>query len=169
MERRMLRALRRIVRAVDGYSREVNATARVTVPQLLCLQELRRDTWLTPTGLARRVSLAPSTVSGIVDRLILKGLVKRRRSRSDRRQVELSLTDTGADMVAQAPPTLQERFTTRLARLSGERQAVLTEALEQVVALMDAEHLDAAPHLISGSAIAAETGVERNELRTASV
>lgn len=65
----------------------------LTVPQLLVLHELYYHPEITLTELSERVDLSKSTVSGIVDRLVLQGKVKRVKVREDRRIVRISLTE----------------------------------------------------------------------------
>lgn len=150
----ILRALRRILRAVDRHGRRLAQQHRLTGPQLICLREIRRGEPLNPGQLARSVSLSPATVTGILDRLETRGLVTRRRRNRDKRQVLVQLTEQGADMLRHTPPPLQERFVQRLETLAPEEREHIATALARVVELMDAEDIDAAPLLASGAATA---------------
>lgn len=147
-EFRVLQSLRRIMRSVSGYSRRLNAESHVTTPQLICLHALRRSGAVTFGQLARAVDISVSTATGIMDRLEDKGLVKRKRSNADRRKVYLELTAAGAAVVTRSPSLLQDRLVAGLARLPESDRAGIAEALERVVSLMDAESLDASPHLV---------------------
>ncbi len=62
-----------------------------TVPQLMVLQELYYHPNITLKELSELMSLAKSTVCGIVDRLEIQGAVIRVRDTSDRRNVKISL------------------------------------------------------------------------------
>lgn len=156
--REILRSLRRILRAVDLYGRRLAQQYGLTGPQLICLREIRRHGALNPGQLARTVSLSPATVSGILDRLEGRALVTRRRRNRDKRQVLVELTEQGAALLEQTAPPLQERFVDRLAALDPADRTRIAEALDRVVALMDAEDIDAAPLLASGAATAAHPG-----------
>ncbi len=79
-ERRILTAIRRIIRSVDIYSHKLGLSSGVTVPQLSCLLRIVEGAPLTLKDLAVAVDLSPSTLVGIVDRLEQKGLVRRARS-----------------------------------------------------------------------------------------
>lgn len=151
----ILRALRRILRAVDRHGRRLAQQHHLTGPQLICLREVQRSGPLNPGQLARSVSLSPATVTGILDRLEARGLVTRRRRNRDKRQVLVQLADRGVDLLAHTPPPLQERFVQRLEALEPEERERIAAALAQVVELMDAEDIDAAPLLASGAATAA--------------
>ena len=152
-EVRILRAMRRIIRRVDIHSRKINDTFKVTIPQLLCLYSLKRNPKQTMSQLAEDISLGTSTVGGIADRLEVKKLVKRRRSEKDRRKVFLNLTEKGKDLVEAAPPMLQETLATELKKLPELEQAAIALSLERIVKLMEAEHIDASPNLISNNSI----------------
>lgn len=146
----VLRALRRIVRAVDWYSRRLVSRYGLSGPQLLCLRQLVERGAQTPGQLARGVSLTPPTLTGILDRLEARELVARERRSQDKRQVLVQITDAGEELLARCPPSLQERFTARLAALPEAEQARISEALEKVVTLMEAEDIDASPLLTGG-------------------
>lgn len=153
--RDILRSLRRILRTVDLHGRRLAQHHGLTGPQLVCLREIHRSGPLNPGQLARSVALSPATITGILDRLEGHGLVARRRRNRDKRQVLVQLTDRGAELLGQVAPPLQERFEERLEALAPAERQRIAAALEQVVALMDAEDLDAAPLLDSGAATAA--------------
>ncbi len=64
-----------------------------TVPQLAVLRELYHHPEITLTELSKRVDLSKSTVSGIVDRLVSRGTVKKVKVSEDRRIVRISLME----------------------------------------------------------------------------
>lgn len=161
---RVLMALRRIIRAVDIYSRKLNSEFKITAPQLICLYSVSREDGLTLSELARKVDLGISTVNGIVDRLEDKQLLTRRRSEEDRRRVILSITDKGKDVAKSAPSLLQDRLADSLKQLPDLEQAAIAFSLERVVELMGAGHLDTSPNLVSGSNISDLPGEERSKL-----
>ena len=152
LEESILRSLRRITRAIDLYSRKLSREHRLTGPQVVCLRQLRKSgAGSSPSELARAVSLSQATVTGILDRLEARGLVRRERSRTDRRRVNVQLTADGERLAAGLPSALQERFADRLADLPAENRAVIDTILQQVVSMMEATELEAAPVLQAGS------------------
>lgn len=156
----ILRSLRRITRAIDLHSRWLASNFGLTIPQLVCLRTLATKGALTASELAHAVDLSQATVTGIVDRLVRRDLVTRERSKVDRRRVVVEITDAGSQLLHSSPSPLQERFLSRLAELPPENQQVIRAVLAQVVRMMGAEALDAAPVLTSGppSADAAAVG-----------
>jgi len=144
-------ALRRIVRAIDLQSRRMVEACGLTGPQLVVLREVARLRGVTISVLARAVSLSQPTVSGIVERLEKRGLVRRERSTQDRRSVFVSVTAEGVGTLRQAPSLLQDRFQRELARLEPWERSQMLSILQRLAGMMDAEGLDAAPILETGA------------------
>lgn len=147
---RVLQALRRIIRAVDLHSRKLAAQHKVTWPQLVCLLSVDEHEPVTPSAIARHVHLSPSTVIGILDRLEAKELVRRERDLKDRRLVHVTLTEQGRALVVSAPSPLQERLAAAMNELPEAELAMIAGALERIVEMMAARHIDAAPILEAG-------------------
>ena len=143
----ILIALRRIIRAIDLHSRRLAQRDGLTVPQLVVLQELRQNGEMPGSRLAKAVSLSQATMTGILSRLEGRGLISRRRSRSDRRRVPVRLTDAGIALVDSAPPLLQESFCAELEKLAEWEQTQILSNLQRLVAMMEAENVDASPLL----------------------
>lgn len=148
----ILRSLRRISRAIDLYSRQLASRYKLTGPQLMCLHELERTDPLRSGELARRVNLSQATVTGILDRLEARELIQRRRDDKDKRRVLVSITPTGSKLVSSAPAPLHKQFADRLGRLPAEEQARIDSVLAQIVEMMSADELDAAPVMMAGPA-----------------
>lgn len=145
---RILRAMRRIIRAVDLHSRELYSSLQITTPQMVCLYSIATERGITLTQLARQVSLNASTVTGIVDRLEGRGMVRRERGTHDRRKITLELTAAGRRFIAAAPPLLQDRFSERLRALPELEQVTIALSLERVVEMMEAGNITTSPHLL---------------------
>lgn len=140
---RLMRSIRRIIRAVDLHSKALKQRTDFTTPQLVCLTALAQKGPLTLKGLSEAVDLSPSTALGIVDRLHAKGLVERRRGDKDRRQVMLSVTEAGQGSLLAAPYPLQHKLLDRFNELSELEQSTLTLGLERLVELLGARDLEA--------------------------
>jgi DNA-binding MarR family transcriptional regulator len=139
-----------MTRAVDLHSKRLARVHQLTGPQLVCLRQIEREAITTPSALAKAVSLSQGTVTGILDRLEARQLVERERSAEDKRKVLVQLTAKGRDLVATAPSPLHEQFSSRLAALPEGEQAMIDWIMQRVVALMEAEGVDAAPMLTTG-------------------
>jgi DNA-binding MarR family transcriptional regulator len=150
---RVLQSLRRIIRAVDLHSRKLSMQYNITGPQLACLLAVNEHGPLTVSSLAREIHLSPSTIVGIIDRLEQKALVLRRRSSQDRRVINIEITSKGMELVSSAPSPLQDTLAKALQGLPEIEQISIVSSLEKIVKLMEAEGIDAAPILVTGSLV----------------
>jgi DNA-binding MarR family transcriptional regulator len=135
--------LRRIVRALELYSREVEATHGLTGPQLWALWSLANGGPMSLKALAEAMHLDPSTVVGVVDRLEAKGLVVRGKDATDRRKISLSLTPKGRALEKKAPHPAQDRLVKGLSGLRLDRLKALERSLAFIVGTMEAESIEA--------------------------
>jgi DNA-binding MarR family transcriptional regulator len=146
----ILQAIRRIIRAVDQHSRFLVGHHGITVPQLMCLLVLDAEGTLSIGTLSQRVYLTPSTVTGIVDRLERKGHVVRVRGLSDRRVVEVRITETGHKVAGAAPDPLQTRLVEALHHVPDDEKLSMLGILRRLLALMEVGEIPAAPILEVG-------------------
>lgn len=158
LERGIVRSLRRIIRAVGLYSKELLRKRNLTTSQLATLRHLARRGALSAGDLARGISVSQATITGIVDRLETRELVTRIRDREDRRRVVIDLTESGHEVVASSPPPLHERFVVRLAELAPEEREEIAQVLERIVEMMEAEGVEAAPVLATETTLADPEG-----------
>lgn len=149
----IFRSLRRIMRAVDVYSRKLASEFKITSPQLLCLQTLHDDGPLTTSALAKLIHLSNSTTVGILDRLEQKGWITRERSTRDRRIVLVYITDTGEQALESTPSLLQGRLTRGLAALPEKDQLNIAQSLERICEMLEMTQDDTAPLLETGPII----------------
>lgn len=150
LEDQIVSALRRIVRAIDLQSRRMVEQCGLTSPQIVVLREAARLESASIGTLARAASLGQPTVSGIVDRLESQGLVRRERSRRDRRSSVVTVTPRGGRVLKKAPSLLQDRFRSELALLEDWERTQILALLQRLASMMDAEGIDAAPMLETG-------------------
>lgn len=165
----ILRSLRQIMRAVDLHSRRLSSEYGLTGPQLVTLQELRRRGSTSASVLARAIHLSGPTMTGILKRLENRELITRERSLRDRRNVEVRLTEAGRNVLERAPSPLQERFLRELDGLEEFERLQILATLKRVAAMMDAECLPVAPHLVAGAIEAPVVPACREESADAAV
>ncbi len=143
-------ALRRILRATEQYARKLAEAAGMTPAQLRVLQIVDEKTGATPKTLANQMGVSQATITALVDKLVLRGLVERLASKVDRRQVNVMLTAQGESALEKAPDALQQRFVRAFAELADWEQTQLVSSLERVASMLDAEGVDASPVLTTG-------------------
>ena len=96
------------------------------------------------------MGVSQATVTALLDKLEKRQMVVRVRSESDRRQMNLLLTEAGRAAVEDSPDALQQRFVEQFESLQDWEQAQLVASLERVAGMLDARNLDASPVLTIG-------------------
>ncbi len=143
-------ALRRILRATELYGRKLARTAGLTPVQVRVLQIVMNRANVTPTQISVQMGVSQATISTLLDRLEAKGMIERRRSTVDRRQINIALTDKGHTAVEGAPDPLQQKYVKEFEALADWEQAMIVAALERVATMLNASAMDASPLLDMG-------------------
>ena len=147
----VLTSLRRVIRATDLHSKHLAKISGLTAPQILLLQAIRKFEGAAIGQLANEVSLSQATVTSILNRLEKKRYVERERSTVDKRKVHVHLTESGFEILRDAPIPLQEQFARGFNDLQEWEQTMIISSLQRVAHMMDAEHIDASPVLDVGA------------------
>ena len=137
-----MQSLRRIVKALETYSEGVEKRFDLTGPQLWALWELGRNGPCALKDLAGKMKLDPSTVVGVVDRLVVKGLVVRNPDAQDRRRISLAPTAKGEEILSAAPHPAQGHLLVGLEKMDKKKVENLHESLRTLVTVLEAEHLE---------------------------
>jgi DNA-binding MarR family transcriptional regulator len=143
----LLISLRKVIRAIDIFSKKLNKDTGLTSPQLLVLQQIVLQEDVMVKDIAQRINLSSATVTSILDRLEPRGLVVRQRSTVDKRKVGLRVTPEGLAAINGAPTPLQEHFIKRFETLADWEQTQLVATMQRIASMMDAQDIDAAPLL----------------------
>ncbi|SNY89974.1 transcriptional regulator, TrmB [Cohaesibacter sp. ES.047] len=138
----VLKAIRKIERALDIHSRVLNKESGLTLPQLIVLRCVRDLGEPSGNAIARDVDLSPPTVLGILDKLSTKGLIERQRLQTNRRVVISRITEHGARVLAAAPSPLGETFSRRFFALEPEQRQVIIDSLEKVAEFSGVEKIE---------------------------
>ena len=109
----------------------------LTLGQLECLHAISRLEAPSMSDLSRELDLPPSSVTGIVDRLVTAGKVERRSDPDDRRVVRVVLTDRGRSDRNRHRRLRRKRLGGLLEKLTEEELNALREALELVARAAD--------------------------------
>ncbi len=105
----------------------------LTMPQLRLLFILRREDNIPVSYLAEQMRVAPSTISGLTDRLVREDLIYRRDDPNDRRVVRICLTDEGRNTVDQIDNVSRAHLREVFGHLSEESLKRLTQSLEELL------------------------------------
>lgn len=87
----------------------------------------------TVSGLATRIPVDAGSLSRHVDKLVKRGLLRRRRSQTDRRVVRLELTDGGTALVRELTPVVREVNAVLLSGVSRDERQCLVGVVQQIV------------------------------------
>jgi len=140
--KKIMYLIRRLIQAGELYTKELDRNYQVSVPQLLCLLTLHENGSLPPSQIARNMMVGSSTMTGIIDRLEQKGLVKRVRNSPDRRMITISLTEAGNKLARNAPPLIRQDIIDGLKRLPKSEIEKIINGLEMFVDLIDVQELE---------------------------
>jgi DNA-binding MarR family transcriptional regulator len=125
-----------IVHNVDVLRLRIWEERDITLPQLRVLSYLRANPGATTNALARALGLTAPTVSGLVEKLAIAGLVARGVNPDDRRVIPLALTAEGLGVISEIRQG-NSAYLTELAGELGDDLASTVQALEQLVAAID--------------------------------
>lgn len=145
----LLSSIRRIIRAVDVHSKNLLKQYGITGPQLIILKEIGRSQYISVSDLARKVSLSQATVTNILVRLEQQGYLQRRKGEGDKRKVYMDISDKTRRIIESNPSLLQLTFVKKFQNLADWEQSLLLSSLQRIASMMDAQDLDAVPHLFS--------------------
>jgi len=132
----VIRLIRKLMQVGEHYSRELHKNYDISAPQLACLLALYEKGPMSPSRIARSIMVSSSTVTGILDRLEAKELVRRVRNPRDRRSITVSLTETGRRLAEIAPPPVQQRIVNGLKRLPDEEFQEILQGLSRLLGLL---------------------------------
>ncbi|MEZ5142417.1 MAG: MarR family transcriptional regulator [Acidimicrobiales bacterium] len=134
----MQKSLDEVTDALLGASRALVAIAarslaevgdEVTLPQYRTLVVLSSRGPQTLQGLADELEVAPSTATRMCDRLVAKGLLQRDTAPDSRREVRLSVTSAGDDVVDRVTRRRRADLQRIVGRLRNDQRAAVTAAL----------------------------------------
>ena len=137
----VLVAIRRITRAIDLHSKDLVRNYGITGPQLLLMQNLSENGSSAAGDIARRIHLSNATVTEIINRLEKRVFVERKRNNQDKRQVYVTLTPLGEEVLKHAPSPLQERFVNQFVKLEEWEQNTLLSSLQRIASMMEAKEI----------------------------
>jgi len=113
----------RAERVAQGLQPELSDT------QLAALAALEKHPGMTPSELAEHEKVQPPSITRVIASLEDRGLIRRMPHSTDRRQVVLSVTDQGRDVVRKLRQLREAWLARRLRELTPAERAVLREAL----------------------------------------
>jgi DNA-binding MarR family transcriptional regulator len=109
----------------------------VSLSQLSALATLSKEGAMTPGALAVKERVRPPSMTRVIASLAELGFVARAAHPADGRQVLVSVSDAGINLIEAERRASQEWLRARLARLNSEERATLMAAADLMSALVD--------------------------------
>jgi DNA-binding MarR family transcriptional regulator len=124
-----------VVTLFDPIRLQAWAELGLTLPTLKVIVLIRAEPGAPSGMIASRLGVTPSTVTGLVDRLVSQGLVRRQEDERDRRLVRNFLTVAGERTVGDLERRAREAIGDLLTELSEVQLDRLVEGLDDVIAV----------------------------------
>jgi len=112
--------------------REELAKLGISGPQYAVLRILQRHGDSTMSEISDELLVTAGNVTGLVDRLVHEGLVRRIAGRRDRRVVRTQLTDSGRALAEQASQKYHSLLTSLFSEFSNEEKETLTRLFDRL-------------------------------------
>jgi DNA-binding MarR family transcriptional regulator len=116
----------RLLTSVEALGQEFSFSQTMVMQALLMRREAKMN------ELARFLGLTKANATGLVDRLVKKGLVTRRHSEEDRRVVLVWLTPSGLRIARRLARVQRQGLAHMMRRIPDKNLAVFIETLEQM-------------------------------------
>lgn len=129
----VLRKFRQIYGSVRQHFREIEQTCGVSGSQLWILQEVANTPGVGVSEVAERLSIHQSTCSQLVEKLVARNLIIKKRSEEDQRRVGLNLPEATLELLRKAPSPIKGVLPEALMLLPEEILKSLDFSLQEVI------------------------------------
>ena len=127
-----MRLLWSIEHGLQRMSKRMEGELGITGPQRLVLRVVGQFPGLSAGELAHIVRLHPSTITGILQRLVAAGLLERERDPGDSRRARLRLKPRAVVYTRTSPGTVEKAVTRALNRVGASNIRVARKVLAEV-------------------------------------
>jgi DNA-binding MarR family transcriptional regulator len=132
-----MRLMWAINHGLDRASRGMQASFGVTGPQRLVLRIVGTFPGLSAGELARTLHVHPSTLTGILQRLVARGLLRRLTDPSDARRVQLEVTAKGKRLTVPSVGTVESAIKRLMSTWSDSELNATRRTLTSIAAELD--------------------------------
>jgi DNA-binding MarR family transcriptional regulator len=127
-----MRLLWAVEHGLERMSKRMERELGITGPQRLVLRIVKRFPGLSAGELARIMRLHPSTITGIVQRLVARNLIDRTRDPDDSRRARLRIKPDGIDYIRSSRGTVEGVVTQALSRVADAHIRAAREVLAAI-------------------------------------
>jgi MarR family transcriptional regulator, organic hydroperoxide resistance regulator len=132
-----MQVLWRVVHGIERSSKEMASTRGITGPQRLVLRLVGLRPGVSAGAVAATLHVHPSTLTGVLRRLELQGMLRREPHAADRRRAVLRLTSKGQRLNDARHGTIEAKVQRALRSLTAHEQACARRALAAVADRVD--------------------------------
>jgi DNA-binding MarR family transcriptional regulator len=132
-----MRLLWSIEHGLQRMSKRMESELGITGPQRLVLRVVGRHPDLSAGEIAHIVRLHPSTITGILQRLVTRGLLERERDPGDSRRARLRLNPRALPYTRTASGTVEKAVTQALKRVGASNVRAARKVLAEVARGLD--------------------------------
>src|SRR6202790_4745975 len=118
------------------------AGSDITATPWVVLMHLRDRLAINATHLCAQLRHDSGALTRVIDQLEARGLVQRERSREDRREVQLRLTDAGIETVAALVPSVVDKLNFALRDFSRAEASELNRLLIKLITSLDSASVE---------------------------
>ena len=133
---KLLRVLWALDHVLNARSKKMNARLGLTGPQRMALRVVALTPGISSGELAEMLHLHPSTLTGVLERLVRRGLLERRRDPFDARRALLKLTPGGQRLLLVRKGTIEEDVRRALQRESKASLKTVMEVLQRITSTL---------------------------------
>lgn len=133
----LLRELVRSYQAFENFSAPHIKSMDLTSPQFDVIATLANQPPMTCKTLGEKTLITKGTLTGILDRLEIKGFVERKANNEDGRSQKIMLTLAGQEIFEHAFPSHMQHLEKAFNQLSPQQMLELTNSLKQLREAME--------------------------------
>lgn len=144
MSRELVEFARGVNRALPNILRELTrrqarnpAWGRISVPQMLILETLHYQGQCMMRELAEGLSVSTPAVTGLVDRMVKSGYIRRVRDEGDRRVINVELTSKGVKVAKGVLDARERTIRDVFGRLKPSERKAYLKILKKVCGIIE--------------------------------
>ena len=137
--RRMIELLPQLARGFARHEHNYLSRGEITLPQLWALEYLSREGSSPMNAIAQFLNISRPAATGLVDRLISQGLVRRVGDTQDRRIIRVSITAKGQRISTSIWEQKRRMILEVFGQISPDDRAQYLATLERVATILSAQ------------------------------
>ncbi len=132
-----LQALWALDHAMQTVSKTMKRTLRITGPQRLVLRIVAKNPHIGAGALARTLHLHPSTLTGVLSRLVERGLLERRADDADARRARFVVTPRAQAVIEARAGTVEHAVAELLQQEPSSRIATVRVVVDELTRILN--------------------------------